>query len=119
MLQDLLPLTIWALEFAWLAAFLVGVWKTFVKAGASGWRAFVPVYNAVVLTRLSGRRAWPFALLLLIPGINLFAIVPVSVGLAARFGKGMAFGVGLAYLPIVFYPLLGLGKSQCLGWSPR
>ena len=40
------------------------------------------------------------------------ASVLVGVGLAKRFGKGTAFGAGLAFLPSVFYSVIGFGGSR-------
>lgn len=118
MIQDALPFLVWLLEATWLGLFVAGAWRTFAKAGAPGWAALVPGWNAVVLARLAGRRAWPWAALLLVPGVNVVAIVPVSIDLARRFGRGAAFGVGLAWLAPVFYPLLGLGAAQVAAPAP-
>jgi len=38
------------------AAFILGLWKVFVKAGEPGWKVFVPVTNVVTLCKISGRQ---------------------------------------------------------------
>lgn len=110
-MQDLLPFAVWLLELSWLALTIAGVWRTFAKAGAPGWAALVPVYNFVVLARI-GREKPGWALLLLVPLVNVFVIGYISVRVARRFGRGLPFGVGLMLLPMIFYPLLGFGACK-------
>jgi hypothetical protein len=38
-----------------------------------------------------------------------------SIKLAHSFGKGTGFGIGLALLPVVFYPILAWGSAQYIG----
>ena len=38
-------------------------------------------------------------------------MIIVSIEVAKAFGKGTGFGVGLALLSFVFYPLLGFGDA--------
>jgi hypothetical protein len=89
---------------------LAGIWKTFVKAGAPGWASIVPFYNTYVLVKMSGRPGWWFWLLL-IPLVNLAIWVIVSIDIAERFGKGAGFGLGLAFLGIIFFPILGFSDA--------
>jgi hypothetical protein len=35
--------------------------------------------------------------------------------LAKSFGKGVGFGLGLAFLGIIFFPILGFGSAQYQG----
>lgn len=92
----------------------IGLWKVFVKAGKPGWAAIVPVYNVVVMTRIAGVPVW-WALLFFVPLVNLVACVVILVGFAKAFGKGVAFALGLWFLPMIFYPVLGFGESRYLG----
>ena len=41
--------------------------------------------------------------------------VMISVGIANSFGKGTGFALGLIFIPIIFYPLLGFGDAQYQG----
>src|SRR6476646_7985367 len=50
--------------------FIIGMWKTFVKAGQPGWAAIIPIYNAYILTQIAGRPGW-WVLLMLIPLVNI------------------------------------------------
>jgi hypothetical protein len=39
----------------------------------------------------------------------------VAIDVAKSFGKDAAYGIGLALLPFIFYPLLGFGDARYLG----
>lgn len=104
-MQDLLPPLVWLVELALAVLTLVSAALVLERAGERRWAVLVPIYNAFALARAAGRgRA--LAVLLLVPCVNLVALGVASVGLARRFERGAAFGLGLAYLPFVFYPLL-------------
>ena len=94
--------------------FIAANWRVFSKAGEPGWAAIVPIYNILVLLKIAGKPAW-WIILLIIPVANLIFGIIVSVALARRFGKGTGFGVGLALLPMIFFPILGFGSSQLTG----
>ena len=90
---------------------VVSIWKVFAKAGEPGWAAIVPIYNTIVLLKIAGKPIW-WIVLLIIPVVNLISLFIVAVSIAQRFGKGTGFGVGLALLPFVFYPMLAFGDAQ-------
>ena len=92
----------------------IGMWKAFVKAGKPGWAAIVPIYNVVVMTRIADVPVW-WALLFFVPLVNLVACVVILVGFAKAFGRGVAFALGLWFLPMIFYPVLGFGDSRYRG----
>ena len=90
---------------------IAGLWATFAKAGKPGWAAIIPIYNALVLLQVAGRPWW-WILLLLVPIVNIVIGVIVSIDVAKNFGKGTAFGLGLAFLGFIFYPILGFGDAR-------
>src|SRR5262249_37411749 len=94
---------------------IAGMWKTFEKAGQPGWAAIVPFYNWYVLTTKIARKEILWFVLVFIPLVNLVAIIIVSVEVAKKFGRGAGFGVGLAFLSFIFYPILGFGDAQYEG----
>src|SRR5476651_1733903 len=96
--------------FIWVIC-VAGIWKVFVKAGKPGWAAIIPIYNVIVLLEIAGKPIW-WILLLLIPLVNLVIAILVSIEVAKKFGKGTGFGVGLALLGFIFYPILGFGDAQ-------
>lgn len=95
-------------------AVIAGMWKVFEKAGQPGWAAIVPIYNAIVLLKIAGKPAW-WIVLMLIPFVNFIIAIVVAMSLAKNFNKSSGFGIGLALLPIVFYPILGFGDAQYSG----
>ena len=90
---------------------IAGLWKVFEKAGEPGWAAIIPIYNLIVLMKIAGRPVWWF-ILLLIPVVGFIIAILVSIDIAKRFGKGTGFGLGLAFLGFIFYPVLGFGDAQ-------
>ncbi len=99
------------IALAFLVVVIAGMWKVFVKAGHPGWAAIVPFYNLYILTLIAGREILWF-ILLLIPGVNIIAAIMISLDIARKFGQSTGFGIGLAFLPFIFYPILGFGSAQ-------
>jgi hypothetical protein len=93
---------------------IAGMWKTFSKAGKPGWAAIIPIYNLIVLLEVAGKPLW-WIILFFIPVVNLIAMILVGIGVAENFGKSAGFGVGLALLSFIFYPILGFGSAQYQG----
>lgn len=102
-----LSLTVIVIVFA-------GVWRVFAKTGAPGWAALVPIYNLVVLLRISGKPAW-WVFLFLLPVVNVILLFAACLGLARSFGKGTGFGLGLCLLGPIFFPILGFGSASFRG----
>lgn len=98
----------------WLAIavlMIASLWKVFEKAGEPGWAAIVPIYNAWVLVKVAGKPPLWF-ILLLVPFVNFIAAIFISLAIAERFGKSAGFGIGLAFLPFIFYPMLAFSASS-------
>ncbi len=89
-------------------------WTVFVKAGQAGWKSLIPLYGTYVLLKIVGRPGW-WLLLFLIPGVNFVVWLFVALDLAKSFGKGTGFGIGLIFLSIIFYAILGLGSATYVG----
>lgn len=92
----------------------LGLMGVFTKAGRPGWAAFVPVYNMVVLLQVVGRPLW-WLVLLLIPGVNVVALIVIYHDLSKSFGHEAGFTVGLVLLSVVFLWILWLGSSTYRG----
>ncbi len=92
---------------------LAGLAQTFAKAGKPRWGVLIPIYNLVLMLQVAQRPVW-WLILFLIPGVNVIAMIVVSVDIAKAFGKGTGFGCGLAFLGFVFYPILGFGNAVYL-----
>ena len=94
---------------------LVSMWRVFDKAGEPGWTAIIPLVNYFFLAKAAGRPWW-WGILMFVPIVNLVVWFILNIDLAKRFGGGVGFGVGLALLPIIFYPILAFGDYEA---SPR
>jgi hypothetical protein len=112
-LAELTPGQMMALQ---VAAALIGLfvlitfWRLFTKAGQPGWAILIPIYNIIVMLRVAGRPWWwLFLLILIIPAL----FIPFDM--AKSFGKSTAFGVGLLFLGIIFYPILAFGNAVYVG----
>jgi len=84
----------------------------FPKAGHSSWLALIPGFNIYVLVVGVARLSTLWFVLVLIPGVQIIAAILVNVEVARRFGRSEAFGLGLALLGFVFYPILGLSRAK-------
>ncbi len=93
---------------------IVAMWKIFVKAGQPGWASIIPIYNLYVWCKIVGRPGW-WIILMLIPFVNIIVGIVLCIDMAKSFGKGAGFGIGLAFLGIIFLPILGFGSAQYLG----
>ena len=97
-------------ELALIVLIIAGLWKTFAKAGQPGWAAIIPIYNVFILLKIAARPWW-WLLLLLVPLVNIVIAFVVAIDVAKAFGKGAGFGIGLALLGFIFYPILGFGSA--------
>jgi Family of unknown function (DUF5684) len=93
---------------------IIAMWKVFTKARQPGWASIIPIYNLYVWCKIVGRPWW-WILLMLIPLVNFIILIILSIDLAKSFGKGAGFGIGLALLGIIFWPILGFGSAQYQG----
>ena len=93
---------------------LVSQWKTFAKAGQPGWACIVPIYNVIVLLQIAKKPIW-WIILLFIPFVNIIIIILVNIAVAENFGKGAGFGLGLVFLPIIFFPILAFSDAKYYG----
>lgn len=97
-----------------LVLVVAGMWKTFAKAGEPGWAAIVPIYNLIVLVKISGKPMW-WVVMFFIPCLNFVALIVTGLGVAKNFGKSEGFGIGLGLLSFIFYPILGFSDAQFVG----
>ena len=120
-----------------IAAILVIIakFKIYKKAGQEGWKCLIPFYNTWTECEIIGLNTnWVWIILgttlativfkdvtiisLAASIITLYFNVLLSVSFAQSFGKDAGFGVGLLFLPYVFYPILGFGQAEYAGAKP-
>lgn len=91
---------------------VVGWLAVFPKAGLPRWAALVPFYNVYLLVVGVARLSVLWFVLLWIPAVQVIAAILVNVEVAKRFGRSETYGLGLALLGFVFYPLVGFGDAR-------
>ena len=100
------------LFFVALAVLIIAsFWVVFTKASQPGWACIVPIYNIIVLLQIAGKPVW-WILLMMVPIVNIVIAIMVAVAVAKNFGKSDGFGIGLALLPMIFYPMLAWGDAR-------
>jgi len=104
----------WIFWLAFTILMIAACWKIFTKAGQPGWASIIPIYNLYIWCKIVGRPGW-WILLMLIPVVNFVIAIILCIDLAKSFGKGVGFGIGLVFLGIIFFPILGFGSAQYQG----
>src|SRR3954470_1408165 len=89
---------------AFAIVMIASVWVVFSKAGEPGWAVLIPIYNAIVFLKVARKPLW-WILLFLIPFVNIVIAILVAIAIANNFGKSTGFGIGLAFLGFIFYPI--------------
>ena len=112
--QGVVQIIAGVVTLAVVIAMIVGVWQVFVKAGRPGWGSLIPIYNVVLLLGMAGKPLW-WIVLMLIPLVSIVVAIMVNIEVAKNFGKSTAFGLGLSFLPMFFYPMLGFGDARYQG----
>jgi hypothetical protein len=93
---------------------IVAMWTVYTKAGKPGWACLIPFYNLWVLCEIAGRPGW-WMFLMMIPMVGFIIGIIVNVGIAEKFGKDVAFAIGLIFLSFIFYPILAFGDARYRG----
>ena len=94
-----------------LILMLVSLWKVFTKAGQPGWACIIPIFNIYIMLKIADKPGW-WLILMFIPIVSLIISIMMSIGIAEKFNKGAGFGVGLALLGIIFFPILAFSDAQ-------
>ena len=55
--------------------------------------------------------------LFLIPIANFIVLILINLEIAKKFGQSSGFGIGMSFLPFIFWPMLGFGSAVYDGGS--
>lgn len=91
-------------------------WRLFQRMGNKGWECLIPGYSTFCLWRALYGSGWTM-LLPLVPFYGIYRCIKFHFDLAASFGKGSGFGVGLWLLNPIFVCILGFSGDQFLDGS--
>ncbi|MGL6022502.1 MAG: signal peptidase I [Chitinophagaceae bacterium] len=95
---------------------LVGFYKMFEKANIPGWKALIPIYNGLLISKIYHRKGvfnWLNAILLIIPIFNVFAALCYFLDMAKLFGK-LSFKESIysTIFCFIYLPYLGFSKQE-------
>ena len=129
--------TMLAVGFGWFILMAIADWKIFTKAGESGWKSLIPIYNlyteysicwngilgliygllscATMFIPTNNSSMVLTAISLVVTLVALALHIKESLLLARCFGKGTGFGIGLILLAPIFRLILGFGSAQYTG----
>jgi len=97
-----------------IAVVIVGMWRTFEKAGKPGWAAIIPIYNFIVLLEIVGKPLW-WIILIIIPVVNIVIAIMLCHQLSLSFGQGIGMTLLLIFLPFIGWLMLGFGDARYVG----
>ncbi|MEX0965907.1 MAG: signal peptidase I [Bacteroidia bacterium] len=99
----------------WIVPSAIGLWKLFEKAGEAGWKAIVPIYNAVIWLQLIGRPVW-WIIMLFIPVVGLLVLAVMIIDLIKSFGKfGLGAQLAAIFFPFIYLPYLAFSDARYYG----
>lgn len=93
---------------------VASMWFIFTKAGKNGWASIIPIYNIIVLLEIVGKPWW-WLIMYLIPIVNIIFIIWTMNLLSKSFGKSVGFTIGLIFLGVIFFPILGFSDAKYIG----
>lgn len=108
--SDIASLLFLVVYLGFIAVMIASTWKVFTKAGKPGWACLIPIYNTYVMIKISDNPWW-FLLLLMVPIVSIYPAFKIPIDIAKEFGKGVGYGLGLALLPFIFFPMLAFGDA--------
>ncbi len=131
------PLYLFFLLLYFLVTFIAN-WKIFVKAGESGWKALIPIYNTCITFKIAWKIRYFFPYILTVLAMNLLPFFATSLSvllfgtlglylcfiifqilfcykLARAFDRSLFFAIGLIVLGPVFMLILAFDSSEYEG----
>ncbi len=74
----------------------------------------IPIFNIILLLQIAQRPIW-WLLLMFIPLVNIIVGIIITIDLARNFNKGIGFGIGIIFLPIIFLSILAFDDCEYVG----
>ena len=128
-------ISIFTVVIALVVLYIVGMWRIFEKAGESGWKCLIPIYNQYTLFKMFWKTSYfwiVFALsiaygfcsglALTVPAlstvVSIISLVTFVFSvflyyrISASFGHGIGYCIGLILLPFIFTLILGFNQDE-------
>lgn len=102
-------LIIWLLTPLRSITIMIGGKKIFFKAGKGEKANVYPILNLFSMLEIANITTFA-GILFFVPVVNLVVLSLMSYKLGDAFKVGYLYKIGLVFLPIIFYPLLGSGN---------
>lgn len=93
---------------------LAALWRIFRKAGEPGWASLVPLYNLIVLLRITGVSVWQI-IYLFIPPLQVVLLVTLAFALSHSFQKNLLYAFAMIFFFPILVPVLAFGNACYLG----
>ena len=101
-----------------LIFYLACSWIIFEKANMPGIYSIIPIVNIYCMYQIAFGNGL-YALLLLVPFVNVIMGILLMFKLAEAFGKSFLFGLGLLFLSFIFIPILAFGNASYIDQQKR
>lgn len=93
-----------------LASFF-GLSKLFAKANVESWKAWIPIYNFYILSKLL-EKPWWWCLIMIVPGVNILMYGVYGFNVARAFNKPSNTDLIFAsILPYIFFVKIGFDDT--------
>jgi signal peptidase I len=110
-MDSIIPIGYWIFFIFSIVGTLVGLYKLFEKAGEAGWKALVPIYNAYICVKITGKKMSWF-IMLMIPVLNVVVWLLMANEISKVFGKDSFWAyVGSMMVPYIYFLKLGFDKD--------
>lgn len=110
-METIIPVGYWIFFIFTIVGTFAGLYRMFEKAGEAGWKALVPIYNAWICTKITGKSIWWFVMLL-IPVLNVVVWLLMANELSKVFGRESFWAyVASMMIPYVYFPMLGFDND--------
>ena len=102
------------ISLAVIISTLVGLYKIFKKFGYSGYKAIIPIYNIIILTKIADKKSY-YVLLCLIPIVNLYFLFQVYREVYRKMNLSVKYAILSVFFPFIMFPIVGFSKKiDCL-----
>lgn len=84
---------------------VVAMFRLFETAGEEGWMSLIPILNMAIMLKINNRPMY-WILFMFIPVVGSIIGILMYVEFAQSFNKSALYGLGVAFIPMVFLPML-------------